>query len=121
MLRPLHSWLTRHFRVARILETSEDPLGALPMETSERFLSGHVVLIGYGRVGRRIAEVLDAHDIPYVVAEQSRQRVEQLRARSIPAVSGDATQPSVLIQAHIAKAGMVVIATPETVAVRRLA
>lgn len=120
-LRPVHAWLTTRFRLARQLETSEDPLAALPMSTAERFLSGHVVLVGYGRVGRRIAQGLDQNGIPYVVAEQNRERVEELRARGTPAVSGDASQPSVLIQAHIAKAGMLIIATPDTVSVRRMA
>jgi CPA2 family monovalent cation:H+ antiporter-2 len=120
-LRPLHTWLTKRSRLARRLETSDDPLAALPMSTAERFLSGQVVLVGYGRVGRLIAGALDRHEVPYVVAEQNRERVEELRRRSIAAVSGDGSQPSVLIQAHIAKASMLVIATPDMVAVRRMA
>jgi CPA2 family monovalent cation:H+ antiporter-2 len=56
-----------------------------------------------------------------VVAEANRNRVQQLRAQGIAAVSGDASQPMVLIQAHIARAGMLIIATPDTVAVRRMA
>jgi CPA2 family monovalent cation:H+ antiporter-2 len=39
--------------------------------------------------------------------------VEELRARDIPAVSGDASDPAVLIQAHVARAGMLVIAALE--------
>ena len=58
--------------------------------------------------------------IPYVVAEQNREIVETLRAREIPAVSGDAAEPEVLIQAHIARADMLVIATPDTLNVRKV-
>ena len=87
----------------------------------ERYLAGQVVLVGYGRVGRRIATVTDRAGHSLVVAEQNRERVEQLRKDGIPAVSGDASQAVVLIQAHIAKAGMLVIATPDTVSVRRMA
>jgi CPA2 family monovalent cation:H+ antiporter-2 len=36
------------------------------------------------------------------------------------AVSGDATTPEVLIQAHIARAAMLVVAIPDTVNVRRM-
>ena len=72
------------------------------------------------RVGRRIAKVLDADGIPYVVVEQNRELVEQLRERNIPAVSGDASDPAVLIQAHIARAGMLVIATADTFNVRKM-
>ena len=120
-MRPAHAWIRARSRLARHLERSGDPLAELPMSTGERYLSGQVVLVGYGRVGRRIAQALAGHRIPFVVAEQNRERVEQLRKQEIPAVSGDASDPAVLIQAHIAKAGMLVIATPDTVAVRRMA
>ena len=44
--------------------------------------TGHVVLVGYGRVGRRIADALDAAaGFRIVVAEQNRELVEQLRER----------------------------------------
>jgi CPA2 family monovalent cation:H+ antiporter-2 len=120
-LRPGHAWLTKHSRFARRLESSPDPLAELPMSTPERYLSGQVVLVGYGRVGRMIAKALDENNVPYVVAEENRERVEELRRRNIPAVSGDASLPSVLIQAHIANASMLIIATPDTVSVRRMA
>ena len=97
-----------------------DPLAQLPMSVEASYLSGQVVLVGYGRVGRRIAEALTARGIPYVVAEQNREIVEALRARDMPAVSGDAADPAVLIQAHIARAGMLVIATPDTFGVRKM-
>ena len=119
--RPAHAWIRSRSRLARRLERSGDPLAALPMSTGEGYLSGQVVLVGYGRVGLRIAKALSEHAIPFVVAEQNRERVEQLRKRDIAAVSGDASQPEVLIQAHIAKAGMLVIAIPDTVSVRRIA
>ena len=120
-LRPAHAWIRARSRLARRLERRGDPLATLPMSTGENYLSGQVVLVGYGRVGRRIAQALSAQGIPYVVAEQNRERVRELREKNIAAVSGDAADPAVLIQAHIARAGMLVIATPDTVSVRRMA
>ena len=120
-LRPAHAWIRARSRLARRLERRGDPLATLPMTTGENFLSGQVVLVGYGRVGRRIAQALSAQGVPYVVAEQNRERVRELREKDIAAVSGDAADPAVLIQAHIARAGMLVIATPDTVSVRRMA
>jgi CPA2 family monovalent cation:H+ antiporter-2 len=120
-LRPAHAWITERSSLARRLETSADPLAALPMSTAEQFLAGHVVLVGYGRVGRLIAQALDENGVPCVVAEENRERVGELRRHHVPAVSGDASLPSVLIQAHIAKASMLIIATPDTVSVRRMA
>lgn len=119
-IKPFQDILRQRSALARRLETREDPLAMLPMSVEEAYLTGQVVLVGYGRVGRRIAEALSEHQIPYVVAEQNRDIVEKLRARSIPAVSGDAADPAVLIQAHIARAGMLVIATPDTISVRKM-
>lgn len=83
-------------------------------------LSGHIVLVGYGEVGRRIGEALAARGIPIVVADQNRELVEHLRERDIPAVCGDASEPGVLIQAHIARAQILVIAAPDPFRARRM-
>ena len=121
LARPAQAWICERSAFARRLESRRDPLSALPLSTGERYLSGQVVLVGYGRVGRRIAQVLVEHGIPFVVAEQNRERVQDLRSRGLAAVSGDASQAEVLVQAHIARAGMLVIATPDAVSVRPMA
>ncbi|MBK9089751.1 MAG: NAD-binding protein, partial [Holophagales bacterium] len=79
-----------------------------------------VVLVGYGRVGRRIAEALAERRIPYVVAEMSRETVERLREKGVLAVAGDASDPAVLVQAHVVHAAMLVVATPDPVKVRKI-
>ncbi len=119
-IEPAQIWIRTRSRLARRLERKDDPLAELPMSVDQSFLAGQVVLVGYGRVGRRIAQALDEGNIPYVVTEQNRDFVEQLRARNIPAVYGDASDPAVLIQAHIAGASMLVIATPDTFHVRKM-
>lgn len=119
-VEPAQAWIRARSKLARHLERRADPLAELPMTIDERSLTGHVVLVGYGRVGRRIGELLTERGIHFVVAEELREIVEQLRARGIPAVAGDASDPAVLIQAHIARARMLVIATPDTFAARRM-
>ncbi len=119
-IEPLQKWIRARSAFARSLEMREDPLAVLPMSTDEVFLSGQAVLVGYGRVGRRIARILDEKEIPYVVAETNREIVEKLRKKNIPAVCGDAADPNVLIQAHIAKAGMLIAATASTFHVRQM-
>lgn len=119
-IEPVQDWLRERSPLARRLEQRDDPLAELPTSVHPSYLSDQVVLVGYGRVGRLIAQNLDAQRIPYVVADQNRERVEQLRARNIPAVSGDAADPAVLIQAHIAHARLLVIATPDTFSVRKM-
>jgi CPA2 family monovalent cation:H+ antiporter-2 len=78
-IKPLKIWALKHSRLARELEARTDPFAELPMSTERKYLEGQVVLVGYGRVGRRIAEALSDRGIPYVVAEQNREVVEKLR------------------------------------------
>ena len=121
VIEPCQRWLLKHSALARRLERPEEPYAELPMSTERKYLKGQVVLVGYGRVGRRIAKALDARGIPYVVAEQNRELVDELRRSGGVAVSGNAAEPSVLIQAHIADAAMLVIASPDTFNVRQMA
>ena len=106
----------RTHRLAR----PDDPFAVLPMTVDLNRLAGHVVIAGYGRVGRRIGTALMANAISIVVVEDNREIVEELREGDISAVFGNASEPSALIQAHIHQARMLVIAVPDTVDVRRM-
>jgi len=120
-VEPLRRWIAARSHVARSLARNPDPLAELPVSVDLSLLTGHVVIVGYGRVGWRIAQALRKQTISCVVIEQSRELVERLREQSIPAVSGDASDPFVLIQGHVARARMLVIATPDTLHVRKMA
>jgi len=119
-IKPLTNWVVNKSDVARRLSLRMDPYSELPMTTERKFLEGQVVLVGYGRVGRRIAQSLTEAAIPFVVAEQNREVVEKLRKQGQPAVSGNAADPMVLIQAHIANATMLIIATPDAMDIRKI-
>ncbi|WP_395701765.1 YbaL family putative K(+) efflux transporter [Aquabacterium sp.] len=119
-IEPLQRWLRARSPLARKLEQRDDPLAELPQDTDRRYLAHQVVLVGYGRVGRRIAQLLREQGLPFVVADENRELVEQLRAEGQAAVFGDAAVPETLVQAHIADARMLVIATPQTLLVRQM-
>lgn len=119
-VEPLQSWIRSRSKLARHLERPDDPLAELPMTVESRDVTGHIVLVGYGRVGRRIGEALETHGLSFVVAEQNRELVESLRRQGIRAVAGDASDPAVLVQAHIARARILVIATPDVLRARRM-
>ncbi|WP_151445419.1 YbaL family putative K(+) efflux transporter [Lacisediminimonas profundi] len=119
-VEPISAWIRSRSELARKLERPDDPLAELPLTTDLSKLSGQVVLVGYGRVGRRIARDLDSVGAHFVVVEQNRDLVEQLRQRNVPAVAGDAAEPAVLIQAHIARAAVLAVATPDTFGVRTM-
>ena len=120
VIDPLRRWALNNSAFARELEQRGDPYAELPMTTERKYLEKQVVLVGYGRVGQRIAEALSNREIPFVVAEQNRELVERLRERGIPSVSGDAADPSVLIQAHIADADTLVVTLPDPINVRQM-
>ncbi len=116
----LQKWILAHPKLARKLERPGDPLAELPMSTEEKFLSGQVVLVGYGKVGQRIARALTEKNIPFVVVEENREIVESLRQRGIAAVGGNAAEPAVLVQAHIARASMLVASASSAVEVQKM-
>ena len=118
MVEPLERWICEHSALARRLQARDDPLATLPTNTADKFLAQQVVLVGYGRVGRHIAAALAEQGQAFVVADHNRERVAQLREAGIAAVHGDATDPAVLIQAHIAQARLLVIATAASVDAR---
>ena len=120
-IAPFKNWLLKRSRYARKLEQRQDPYAELPMSTERKYLEGQIVLVGYGKVGRRIAAALDEHAIPYVVAEQNRELVESLRREGKAAVTGNAAEPAVLIQAHIVDAAMLVVALSDPIDIRQMA
>ncbi len=118
---PALRWARERSPALRRLEARDDPLAALPPEVDPSRMRNLVVLVGHGRVGSRVAAELRANGIPYIVAEKDRARVEQLRAEGVPAVYGDAAEPLVLVQAHVARARMLVIAAIDAFDVREVA
>lgn len=119
-IAPAHEWVRSHSRLARFLERVNDPLAVLPSSIQPAFVTGHVVVVGYGRVGRRVGEALAAAGVRVVVAEVNRELVERMREGGVHAVAGDASDPAVLIQAHIARARALVIASPDAARSRRM-
>ena len=119
-LDPIQDWIKSRSELARMVERRDDPLAELPMSTEDKYLAKQAVLVGYGRVGRRIGADLTRAGIPFVVVDQNREKVERCREDGIPAVFGNAADMAVLIQAHIAKAKVLVIATPDTLDVRQM-
>ncbi|WP_436898847.1 cation:proton antiporter [Acinetobacter gyllenbergii] len=119
-IEPVQRWIRERSHLARMLERSGDPLAMLPDEVDQAYLRDQVVIIGYGGVGRRISENLMQQNIKVVIAEENREIVEKLRAQGIAAVSGEATEPNVLIQAHIQHARLLVISPMDILDIHRI-
>jgi len=119
-IEPVQRWIRERSHLARLLERSGDPLAMLPDEVDQAYLRDQVVIVGYGGVGRRITENLINENIKVVIAEENREIVEKLRQANIAAVSGVATEPSVLIQAHIMHARLLVISPMDILDIHRI-
>lgn len=90
-------------------------------------LSGHVVVAGYGRVGRLIGEALHGQGQAVLVLEEEKERVEMLHQHGITTIVGNAARDDVLEAANLVHARALVVTVPdafesgEVVRVARLA
>ncbi len=73
-------------------------------------LHGHAIVVGYGRVGRYTAQLLQKLSLPFVVIESDPFRNDELRNQRIPVVFGDGAGIAVLHAAGIEHAKLVLIA-----------
>ncbi|HYC51653.1 MAG TPA: YbaL family putative K(+) efflux transporter [Gemmatimonadaceae bacterium] len=109
----LERWLQRQPRFYAFLEKGEADIDVSPADAQTSTMRDHVVLIGFGRVGRRIGYALERSGIQYVAVERDQNTVEALRKRGIPAVFGDAARPGILNHVHLETAKLLVIASPD--------
>jgi CPA2 family monovalent cation:H+ antiporter-2 len=84
-------------------------------------LKDHIIIIGFGFNGRSLAKMAKKVAIPYVIIEMNPQTVRYERAKGEPILYGDASQESVLQQADIRYARIVVIVISDPLASRRIA
>ena len=71
----------------------------------------HGVLVGYGRVGKAVAEGLKGR-MPLVVIEDEGERADELRDGGFEVIRGNAVRPEVLLQAGLAEATHLFVAVP---------
>lgn len=107
----LEQYIERHPKFKSRFIFSNDSLSRLADELHDKDMANHIVLIGYGRVGSYIGDQLKRKNIEFVVIEQNRQLITTLRKNNINSISADAND--LLIQTHIKKANMLVIAIPD--------
>jgi CPA2 family monovalent cation:H+ antiporter-2 len=75
----------------------------------------HVIIIGGGRVGFRIAQVLKRLNVPLLIIELDQLRVDRAKHADIPVIYGDACHEVVLEAATTSLARLLIITSPEVV------
>ncbi|MBD8882031.1 Kef family K(+) transporter [Rhodanobacter sp. 7MK24] len=76
-------------------------------------LSGHVVVAGYGRVGRLLCDALRADGVPLLAMEMEHDRVEDLRSQGIRTISGQASRDDALAAANLGAAKALLVTVPD--------
>ena len=117
LVEPVDRWVHSH---PRLLSMLERPRAEPEVATDEDVPADHVVLVGHGRVGSAIAETLAARGFPYAVVERDWRIVSDLRGHGVTALFGDAARPGILAQAHLERARLLIITTPDPFQTRQV-
>ncbi len=88
----------------------------LPGDEPGHGLRRHAVILGYGRVGRAVARVLESRGFSWVAVDGEYAVAREARAGGAPVIYGEAGTPSVLDQARIADCHALVVAIPDPLA-----
>jgi CPA2 family monovalent cation:H+ antiporter-2 len=86
--------------------------GRTPIEAShlpDEGLREHIIIVGYGRVGRYAGELLHRLNMPCVVIDQDQRAVDRAKASGLPVIYGDASSPVVLEAAGVHSARLVLV------------
>ncbi len=86
----------------------------------ETGLTGHIVVCGYGRVGRWVCRALDSLGVDFLVVDYNEKSVGEARQKGFKAIYGDACQPEIIAKANMDSALCVVVAIPDRAAQEEL-
>jgi monovalent cation:H+ antiporter-2, CPA2 family len=115
-LNPAIFFFADHLRARRLKREAAKAQEAAPAAEQDAPYhvneSDHVIVVGYGRVGRRVADTLHERGLPVVVIESDLERVENLRAAGRSAILGNAVRDEVLRAAGIDRAKHLLVAVP---------
>lgn len=89
------------------------------LASDARDLRRHVLILGLGRVGRTVVQLLKTTDREYLALDRDAEAVAEGRARGTSVYFGDGSQPEVLRSAGVARASVVVITLDDTVSAAR--
>ena len=109
MVPKIDDWLTHRSQWIRNLNARSHETEAIAQDTQADLTMGHVIVQGYGSVGKRVVKAIEQQRMKVIVVDVHREKVEKLREHGKVAVSGDLLEPITLVQAHIAHAKALII------------
>ena len=75
----------------------------------EQAASASIVIVGFGRVGRRVGQILEMRDVPYVAVDNEAGVVKRERSAGRSVFYGDARQTDILKSLGVGDAGLVIV------------
>ena len=111
LVGPLERALLRSRRLRRWLDHAPAAGGAVVPHEGD-----HVVIVGWGRVGGHIVDVLGRVGVPRLVVESDVGRAEELQKHGVPVLFGDAANSEVLDHAGLESARALVVTLPDEAA-----
>jgi monovalent cation:H+ antiporter-2, CPA2 family len=108
-------WIEAHLRKVPAFWSLLDRHGPVQAPVAET-LRDHVVVIGCGRVGQHLVDVLGLLGIPRLVVEQDIGRVTELERQGVPTLYGDASNSDILSRVHLKQARAMVVTLPDEAA-----
>lgn len=106
-LTPMMSFLGK--RLAENIELKALQKGGSDTTAGDRDASGHVLIVGFGRVGQTIGNILAQHLIPFIAIDFNMERVIQARSKGLPVYYGDAKRREIYKLLGVQNAKMVVV------------
>lgn len=82
-------------------------------------LSEHVIISGFGRVGRVVAKMLEVNKINYVAVDSDLQIVKKARAQGYPVYHGDLSNPDVLKAVGADRSSCAILAVTDKISLRK--
>jgi CPA2 family monovalent cation:H+ antiporter-2 len=92
---------------------AERATGAPAPEPPVTGMTGHTIVVGYGRVGGMVGAGLKASGQPFLVIEVRPDFAEVARRDGAEVIAGNAADPAILKAANLAQARRIVVAIPE--------
>lgn len=107
-------------RLANAVERRSGGEPVAPAQGQIEGIEGHVVLAGFGRVGRTLGDMLDTQTIPYLAIDNDPSTVHRAREARKRVFYGDAARLEMLNRVHAEKAAAIVVTMDEPHAVEKI-
>ncbi|UOD98880.1 cation:proton antiporter [Ehrlichia ruminantium] len=106
--------------IAKLITKKKISLNSQELTLDTKDLDQHVIVVGFGRVGRMVAKVLVAEHVNYIASDIQPKTVKDGRDAGFPVYLGDLTKLATLESMAISRAKMIIIAINNEVTIKKI-